>query len=446
MDETAQIKARKTLCLAAEDGDFENFQILWSESVSIIAEGSSEATALCFAAVQGGNMKIIDTLQAAGLNIDASCDYSGRGSKKYTTLHHAASYGHVALVRTLLDLGANVNQADNERRSPLHYAANNDNPYSFKIIKLLITAGAKIDHPDHDFNTPLLLAVKKINLQNMRILCAAGANLLYLNNMGQSPLSVAKYCDDFTEHGSCLDILLERPTTLHTAARIGNVAIVRDLLNAQVDVNQIDSQGLSPLYYAVENSEPEVVELLVQAGANIEFQDQYGEIPLSLAIEYRDHQSVKILVDAYKKQVDKHDLQLEVLIERPLTLHIAARTGNVAVVRALLGVHVNANQLDIEGISPLYYAAEHGQSEIVQLLVNAGAEIDFQDRAGNTPLLCAVREEHDECAEILVAAGADINKKNLSCFTPLLEAEYRARIKNDKNILTILQDYSSSGT
>ena len=64
----------------------------------------------------------------------------GSGRQK-TPLYCAASFGYEAVVRVLIDSGADVNKADNEGRTPLRFAASNGHE---AVARVLIDAGVDV--------------------------------------------------------------------------------------------------------------------------------------------------------------------------------------------------------------------------------------------------------------------------------------------------------------
>ena len=77
-------------------------------------------------------------------------------------------------------------------------------------------------------------------------------------------------------------VAAERPT-LADAAEQGNKALVRTLLDARVDVNAAQVDGMTALHWAVYHDDAETAGLLVRSGAKVNAVNRYGVPPLSLA-------------------------------------------------------------------------------------------------------------------------------------------------------------------
>ncbi|RSL94434.1 hypothetical protein CEP52_012624, partial [Fusarium oligoseptatum] len=75
----------------------------------------------------------------------------------WSPLHFATNNGNEAIVRLLLEVGADVNSVDNLRWSPLHFAANNSNE---NIVIMLLDMGADDQIKDFEGDTPLSLAAE----------------------------------------------------------------------------------------------------------------------------------------------------------------------------------------------------------------------------------------------------------------------------------------------
>ena len=102
-----------------------------------------------------------------------------------------------------------------------------------------------------------------------------------------------------------------------------------------------------------------------------------------------------------------------------ISIHDAAKAGDIEAVRQHLadGVDVNAKQKD--GFTPLHLAAFADRMEVVDLLIKNGANVNATDNAGGTPLHPATVAGHKETVELLITNGADVNVKDKHDITSL---------------------------
>ena len=82
------------------------------------------------------------------------------------------------------------------------------------------------------------------------------------------------------------------------AARTGNIDRVRELIAAGANVNQQDIDGWTPLHLAAYNGHQAVVQALIAAGADVNQQDNDGRTPLHRAACYGHQEVVQALIAA----------------------------------------------------------------------------------------------------------------------------------------------------
>ena len=103
-----------------------------------------------------------------------------------------------------------------------------------------------------------------------------------------------------------------------------------------------------------------------------------------------------------------------------MSIHDAARDGNIEAVKQHLAAGTDVNAKIESGSAPLHLAASFGHKEVAELLIAKGADVNAKGGfAGGTPLLGAAAKGHKEIAELLIAKGADVNAKEGDGLTPL---------------------------
>ncbi len=102
-------------------------------------------------------------------------------------------------------------------------------------------------------------------------------------------------------------------------------------------------------------------------------------------------------------------------------LHLAARAGNLEVVRELLLVGANVNIQENEGFTALHLAADAGHLAIVQALLAAhGIQVNTPDNQGRTALHWAANQGHLAVVQALLAAhGIQVNTPDNQGYTAL---------------------------
>lgn len=90
-------------------------------------------------------------------------------------------------------------------------------------------------------------------------------------------------------------------------------------------------------------------------------------------------------------------------------IYCAVSAVRLEAVRLLLDSRANPNGSGPEGLTPLIIASSIGRKDLIELLLAKGANIEWRDRQQRTPLHIAVYSGQLEVVKLLVNAGADVN-------------------------------------
>jgi uncharacterized protein len=224
-------------------------------------------------------------------------------------------------------------------------------------------------------------------------------------------------------------------TTLVEAAKANDSAGALALVKDKADVNATESDGTTPLHYAVYHDDVALVESLLKAGAKASVANKYGSTPL-LEAAVRGNPVVieKLLKAGADVNAGNADGQT--------ALMILARTSNVAAAKLLISHGANVNVVEHwHNQTPLMWAAAESQPTMVKLLLDHGARVDarsllnhwprmvtaepraqVREVGGFTPLLYAARQGCLECVKLLVGGHADVNFPDPEGVTPLIMA------------------------
>lgn len=87
-------------------------------------------------------------------------------------------------------------------------------------------------------------------------------------------------------------------STIHGAAMLGDLDLVRALLDGGVDVNALSRHGDTALHRAVMYGRVDIVRLLLERGADVNAEDGDGRTPLSFANRSRKFREIIDMIEA----------------------------------------------------------------------------------------------------------------------------------------------------
>jgi ankyrin repeat protein/ABC-type dipeptide/oligopeptide/nickel transport system ATPase component len=329
----------------------------------------------------------------------------------------ATSWQDREAAQSLIAGGANVNGVTSNGTAALHVAAERGDE---AIAGLLIDAGATVDSAMELGFTPLHLAAQQGQTKVVTLLLEKGAAVDMRNEEGFASLHIAAqggYADIavlLLEHGATVNLqnnYLLSP--LYVAAVSGSVEVVKALLEAAPLESQETDLSRKPLSFAVNHGRSEIVTLLIAAGADVNW-PQPGDRATSL------HMAALTGNTAIVKQLIAAGAKPDSAMKEGETpLHLAAQEGKEDTVRELLIAGASVDSCTADGTTPLHSAALGTYAGTVRVLVEAGAQVNRQDKAGRTPLFHAIGRLDDEITGLLLSLGAEVNVNQAEGYTPL---------------------------
>jgi len=472
-------------------------RILATCAMGVLATVSAWAASDVADAAAKGNRGAVQAL------LQRKADVNAPQPDGTTALHWAVRADNAELVDILLRAGADPKAANEDGATPMLLATLNGNA---PIVEKLIKAGADPNAPlTAENNTALMLASRTGKIEAVQVLLDHGAKtdaretwgdttaLMWavaykhpditklLIDRGADVNAKTKFVPNTTGRGfegtTPTDPVpgqgpLEQSggliTPLLFAAREGDLASARILLDAGADVNALTGDGKGPLGLAIFSGNYELASFLIDRHANVNQPDAQGFTPLCWAVDRRNMETapnfpwmvttdplplVKKLLDngADPNIVFNNTPRARMREGSPRVLyatviHRAAFSGDLELVKLLLDHGADPNIRSKERETTLMAACGNGfisgyhksrpsaeRLETIKLLIAKGGDLNAADNAGITCLMMAANFGDVPIVEYLISAGADLDahdlgKKNDGSFgastEPLMALDY----------------------
>jgi ankyrin repeat protein len=397
-------------------------------------------------------MQRINLLASASLLLVATSaagaqDYRAKTSLKLPprepVVAEAAQRGDASAAKAAIAKGADVNLAEGDGTTALHWAAQRGD---VALVKTLLAAHASVKATTRiGAYTPLDFAAQNGNAEVINLLIKAGADVKALTSTGVS--------------------------ALHFAAQSGNPEAVEALLDHGADPNLRDTrQGQTPLVFAAEHNRAAAIRVLLKHGANPSIHTNVVKTADEQALQNAITKRVNEVLVSYEPEKHKDDAKkavedsiknAEAIAANPAAaqflranrnrgpqpvgpftpeqVQAAIDSGRTYGVRmkdsiskapkdsvvkqdttSANGFNRGTKMLGTGGLSPLHHAVRQGNIDAIVALLDGGANVNDTSGVDHmTPLLTATINGQFDAAMVLLAHHADPNIASNDDMTPL---------------------------
>lgn len=339
----------------------------------------------------------------AGMNINVLAVPPNNDRTAKSVLHCAAGLGNLTLVKSLLDLGADVNIKDDASSTPLFSASGpirqnrrGDLANNLDVVKLLIERGADIN-AGGVAGTPIVAAVQSRSFEVFDYLLEKGADVKAKNKEGMTPLMLLAYA--YNNKGKEM---------------AGRVAA---LIKSGADINVTNQSGQTALMIAVNNRSKDMVRVLLENGADPSVEDKNGSNILTYAMS--DPETLKMFLE---KGADPN-----VSVSGQPILHQAATRSDAAFQILLASKKTDVNIKNSNGDSVLHILARAPQyAQKINLLLARSALVNATNNQLETPLIKAVQSRNLSAITVFLDSQANVNARDAAGRTALYYANQNA--------------------
>ena len=105
----------------------------------------------------------------------------------YTPLHIATFYGHIDIIKYLVECGADIETKDNDGNTPLYSSSYKGR---LDVVKYLISVGVDIESKNNYDDTPLHIASVRYHIKIVEYLLSKGADPYIKNKYGDTTVDL----------------------------------------------------------------------------------------------------------------------------------------------------------------------------------------------------------------------------------------------------------------
>ena len=355
-------KERKTaLMLVVEQGRNDLLKLLISSKANVDMRDHQGETAL-LKAVKTANVEAARILVENGALLDS------RHPPDALAFTAACVAGAADIVELLISAKASVDSTPFRNNIPLLQASQQPN-----VLRMLLNAHAHVDVRGAHGETALLAAARAGAAASVEILLQAKASVNIMDFDDVTPVRAAVDADNLDivksliAAGAEVDLGYSRMESPLNCLGNGSLDMMRNLIDAKANVNVVNKYGTTVLVDAIGAGNHDAVKILLASGAQMN-NEKASVNALSFAVYRSDEEMLKILLDAKADPNARHQLHPD---ETPLMNAVSMNGSSLEKVRMLVEAGARLDHCDSRGRTPLAIAAKKKMEEVLRYLLEA---------------------------------------------------------------------------
>lgn len=310
----------------------------------------------------------------------------------------AGQEGHADIVSTVINLQLEENiKAKKENTPPADLIVQLSKPYKHKNET---PAAAAANNCHLDFINELTKNNVLITVDPDSIYSAASNGFTdIIDILGKNKVALNGFADNFTPayaaasngFADTIKVLakytdLSKTTStvispMHIAAQKNHPQVIKTLAKHKANINQKNSLGETPIFWAAKFCSSNAIEALHECGADLNIALEDGTTPVCIAVENGQTQALQALQALLKNKADPNQEKLN----GSTPAFIAAQKGNVHALLALQKHGADLNKAEKQGATPAFIAAQYGHFDICKELLRANCDfgLSFSTTATN---------------------------------------------------------------
>ena len=310
-----------------------------------------------------------DAEKAVELVLNEGVDIDTPGKSNRTPLLWASPSASGEFIKTLVDLGANVNaQRTDDMVSPLHSAVQSNN---YMAVDILLKHGADVGLLNISNTMGLSECLDHGFLSVFCLLIDSGCDINLRNKEGQ--------------------------TALYLAVKNEHKYKVKCLLESKADVNMKYKEKVSERIYLVrrkDTGKPAWYYFLVKKSLEPLFlkRTKVGRIDVQDLVHVLEIGWGKDPPEDIQKSISKQGATFGD-IQSQTVLHVACKSASLEIVDLLVKHKADMNANDEDGFTPLHLAAMYGNIQVVKKLVENNADVNLKVDGKDAADLARMNEE-----------------------------------------------------